>query len=129
MAHYAKIKDGIVEQVIVAESEFFDTFIDSTPGEWIQTSYNTIGGVHYERNDDGSLGSASSDQTKALRYNFAGVGFTYDHSADAFYEPKPWDSWTLNTTTYLWEPPVAYPDDGETYLWNETNQTWDSDGS
>ena len=124
MAHYAKVNNGIVEKVIVAESDFFNNFVDDSPGEWIQTSYNTIGGVHYQRNEDGTLGDASDDQSKSLRKNYAGVGFTYDHDADAFYEPKPWDSWTLNTTTYLWEPPVAYPDDGEVYLWNEGTQSW-----
>ena len=126
MAHFAKVNQGKVTQVIVAEQDFIDNFVDTTPGEWIQTSYNTIGGVHYQRNDDDSLGEPSSDQTKALRKNFAGVGFSYDSQADAFIPPKKFDSWVLNTTTYLWEAPVAYPDDGNAYDWNEETQTWDA---
>ena len=114
MAHFAKINNGIVQQVIVAEPEFFDTFVDSSPGEWIQTSYNTYGGVH-------KLGGTP------LRKNFAGVGYTYDSTRDAFYAPQPYPSWTLNETTCLWECPVAYPDEDMTnlYNWNEETQTWD----
>jgi hypothetical protein len=112
MAHYGKVENGIVTQVIVAEAEFFDTFVDSSPGEWIQTSYNTIGGEHI-------LGGTP------LRKNFAGVGYTYDPERDAFYAPQPYPSWTLNETTCQWEAPVAYPDDGNMYTWNESDQTWD----
>jgi len=112
MAHYAKVDQGKVIKVIVAEPEFFETFIDETPGEWIQTSYNTYGGVHLNGGTP-------------LRKNFAGVGFTYDIELDAFIPPKVWDSWTLNETTCLWEAPVAYPDDGGDYDWNEETQTWD----
>ena len=121
MAHFAKVRDGIVEQVIVAEPDFFDTFVDTSAGEWIQTSYNTLGGVHY----DPVSKNPSDDQSKALRYNFAGIGYHYDRLADAFYGPQPYPSWVLNTDTYLWEPPVAYPSDGKVYEWNETTQTWD----
>ena len=114
MAHYAKVNNGLVEQVIVAESEFFDTFIDTSPGEWIQTSYNTHGGVH------------TSGGTP-LRKNYAGIGYTYDRERDAFYAPQPYLSWTLNETTCLWEPPVAYPDadSDEIYSWNEETTSWD----
>ena len=125
MAHFAKVKDGIVTKVIVAEQEFIDNLVDTEPGEWIQTSYNTIGGVHYQRNEDGTLGDPSSDQSKALRKNYAGIGWTYDKDRDAFIPPKLFNSWTLNETTCLWEAPVAYPTDGQEYTWNETNQTWD----
>jgi hypothetical protein len=111
MAHFAKVLNGIVTRVIVAEPDFFDTFVDSSPGQWIQTSYNTHGGQHPEG--------------KPLRYNYAGLGYMYDREADAFYEPQPYPSWSLNTETYLWEPPVSYPDDGELYTWNEENQSWD----
>lgn len=111
MAHYAKVIDNTVTQIIVAEAEFFDTFIDTTAGEWIQTSYNTRGGVH-------TLGGTP------LRKNFASVGGTYDSENDAFYSPQPYSSWTLNDTTYLWEAPVAMPDDGNTYQWNEETTTW-----
>jgi hypothetical protein len=112
MGHYAKVNHGIVEKVIVAEPEFFDSFVDDTPGTWVQTSYNTLGGEH-------KLGGTP------LRKNFAGVGYTYDETRDAFIPPQPFDSWTLNEDTCLWESPVAYPDDSNMYNWNEETQTWD----
>ena len=116
MAHYAKVQNGIVIQVIVAESDFFNTFVDTEPGKWVQTSYNTRGGVHYEPNSE----TPSSDQSKALRKNYAGVGFIYDSDKDAFYEPQPYASWTLNNTTCLWEAPIATPDDVKNYSWDES---------
>tara|TARA_A100000172_G_scaffold53794_1_gene34138 strand:- start:52 stop:426 length:375 start_codon:yes stop_codon:yes gene_type:complete len=121
MAHYAKVVSGIVTNVIVAEAEFFNTFVDDSAGTWVQTSYNTRGGVHYEPNSE----TASSDQSKALRKNYAGVGFIYDSDKDAFYEPQPYASWTLNNTTCMWEPPTAKPSDGKGYNWNETNKSWE----
>jgi hypothetical protein len=111
MAHFAKVNNGIVEQVIVAEPEFFQTFVDSSPGEWIQTSYNTRGGAHL-------LGGTP------LRKNYAGIGFTYDHTRDAFIPPKPYPSWVLNEDTCLWESPIAYPNDGKKYIWNEVTTSW-----
>jgi len=111
MAHYAKVVNNLVTQVIVAEAEFFDTFIDSSPGEWIQTSYNTSGGVHLS----GGV---------ALRKNYAGVGDTYDATRDAFIEPQPYPSWTLNETTCIWTAPTAMPDDGKKYTWNEDTTAW-----
>ena len=92
MAHYAKVVDEIVKDVIVAEPEFFDTYVDDSPGEWIQTSFNTIGGIHY----DPITKEPSSDQSKALRKNFAGIGLTYSREMDAFIPPKPFASWILN---------------------------------
>ena len=124
MSHFAKVNknSGIVERVIVAEPEFFETLVDSTPGTWIQTSYNTRGGVHYTR-----TGKPSADQSKALRKNYAGLGYTYDKVRDAFIPPQPHASWTLNEDTCLWEPPVEYPkDDDKIYKWNEEKQTWDA---
>ena len=121
MAHFAKVVDGTVTQVIVAEPEFFETFVDSSPGEWIQTSYNTRGGVHYNP----ETGEPSADQTKALRKNYAGIGFLYDRTKDAFIPPKPYASWNLNEETCLWESPVAYPTDGQRYTWNEETTSWD----
>jgi len=112
MAHYAKVNNGIVERVIVAEPEFFDTFVDDSAGTWIQTSYNTYGGEH-------------KDGKTPLRKNFAAVGGNYDSEKDAFYNKQPYPSWTLNNTTYIWECPVAYPDDGKMYNWNETDKKWD----
>ena len=111
MAHFAKIESGIVTEVIVAEQDFID---NHTTGTWIQTSYNTFGGKHYDNN-----GKESADQSKALRKNYAGKGFTYDSTKDAFIPPKPFASWTLNNTTCLWEPPVVMPS-GSAYKWNET---------
>lgn len=122
MAHFAKVVDGIVNQVIVAEPEFFNNFVDSSPGTWVQTSYNTRGGVHY----DPQTGEPSADQSKALRKNYAGKGYSYDASRDAFIPPKVFDSWTLNETSCLWEPPVAIPNEGGPYRWNETEQRWDT---
>jgi len=119
MAHFAKVENGTVTQVIVAEPEFFDTFVDSTPGQWIQTSYNTRGGVHY------SPETGEPDGGVALRKNYAGIGYTYDSGRDAFYAPQPYPSWTLNETSCIWEAPIAYPDDGNRYIWNEDTQQWD----
>ena len=120
MAHYAKVTDGKVTRVIVAEAEFFKTFVDDSPGDWIQTSYNTRGGIHYQPNSD----TPSSDQSKALRKNYAGIGWTYDSEKDAFYAPQPYASWTLNTTSYLWEAPVAKPTDSKSYKWDEASKSW-----
>jgi hypothetical protein len=93
MSHYAKVVDGVVTQVIVAEAEFFQTFVDTSPGEWIQTSYNTHGGQH----PDG----------RPLRKNYAGIGYTYDRSRDAFIPPKLDASWTLDEATCLWIVPTT----------------------
>ena len=117
MSHYAKCLDGKVLQVIVAEKEFFDTFVDSSPGEWIQTSYNTRGNVHYGPGGE-------PDDGVALRGNYAGIGYTYDRQNDVFYAPQPYASWALSQTTWLWEPPVAYPDDGQQYAWDEATVGW-----
>jgi hypothetical protein len=111
MAHYAKVNNGIVERVIVAEADFFNTFVDSSPGTWLQTSYNTHGNQHPEG--------------RPLRGNYAGIGYTYDATNDVFYAPQPYPSWILNNTTWLWEAPVAYPTDGKMYKWNESITNWE----
>jgi hypothetical protein len=111
MAHFAKVRDGLVVEVIVAEPEFFETFIDSSPGEWIQTSYNTHGGQH-------TLGGTP------LRKNYAGIGYSYDRQKDAFIPPKPYTSWILNEDTCLWDAPVAMPTDGKQYSWDEATTNW-----
>ena len=117
MSHFAKVRDGIVMQVIVAEPEFFETFVDTSPGEWIQTSYNTHGGVH-------------SNNGTPLRKNYAGIGYSYDCTRDAFIPPKPYPSWLLNDQTCLWDAPVALPSDAGTgtppkvYNWNEATTSW-----
>ena len=121
MVHYAKVVNGIVEKVIVAKADFFDTFVDDSPGTWIKTSYNTRGGIHYQPNTE----TPSEDQTKALRGNYAGAGYTYDSENDVFYPPSPYDSWILNETTWMWEAPIAQPQDNNHYEWNEDTQSWD----
>ena len=122
MAHFAKIGTGnIVERVEVVSNDIATTeqagvdFLNNLYGTrdvWKQTSYNTKGGIHLL---DGT----------PFRKNYAGIGFKYDLSRDAFIAPKPYASWKLNETTCLWEAPVAYPTDGQRYNWNETNQTWE----
>ena len=109
--HFAKVNNSIVEQVIVAEAEFFNTFVDTSPGQWLQTSYNTHGGVH-------TLGGTP------LRKNYAGIGYTYDSQRDAFIPPKPFASWLLNDDTCLWGAPVPMPTDGKMYQWDEATTSW-----
>ena len=102
MSHFAKIdSNNIVTEVIVAEAEFFDTFVDSSPGIWIETSYNGT-----------------------IRKNYAGIGMTYDSTRDAFIPPKLYASWTLNESTCQWEAPIVYPDDDKKYTWNEATTNW-----
>jgi hypothetical protein len=130
MSHFAKVNNGIVESVIVAEAEFFNTFIDNSPGEWIKTSYNTRGGIHYQPNSN----IPSEDQSKALRKNYAGIGYTYDQQRDAFIPPKPFNSWILNEDTCLWNAPTSFPtvttyvQNNETYTyfiyWSEEKLCW-----
>ena len=121
MGHLAKVSNGKVTRVIVAEADFFNNFVDDSPGQWIQTSYNTRGGVHYQPNTN----EPSEDQSKALRKNYAGIGYTYDSTIDAFIPPQPFNSWTLNEDTCLWDSPVAYPTDGKLYKWNEEILNWE----
>ena len=110
MAHYAKVENGVVTNVLVAEQDFVDT----QAGTWVQTSYNTHGGQHRQGGTP-------------LRKNYAGVGYNYDSTKDAFYAPQPYASWTLNKTTCLWEPPTERPDDGKFYVWNEDTTSWVED--
>ena len=108
MSHYAKIEDGVVTNVIVAEQDFIDT----QAGTWVQTSYNTKGSVH-------TLGGTP------LRKNYAGIGYVYDSDRDAFYVPQPYPSWLLNSDTCRWAAPVEYPDNVNEYTWNEDTISWD----
>lgn len=110
MAHFAKVEDGIVTQVIVAEQDVIDSGLFGDPASWVQTSYNTYGGQHPEG--------------RPLRKNFAGIGFTYDAERDAFIPQKLYASWTLNEETCLWEAPTPYPDDGNFYNWDEGTLSW-----
>ena len=121
MAHYAKVENSIVTEVIVAEQDFIDSLPDKE--KWVQTSYNTRGGKHYAPN------SNIEDDGTPLRYNYAGPGYTYDYGNDAFYSPQPYPSWTLNKTTYKWQPPNGYPKDffdpnGPGYTWDESSTSW-----
>jgi hypothetical protein len=118
MTHYAKVLNGVVINVIVAEAEFFNTFVDSSPGTWIQTSYNTRGGVHYAPN------SNTPDGGVALRGNYAGIGFTYDATHDVFYPPQPFPSWTIAAPAWTWTPPKPMPTTDDPYFWNEATLAW-----
>ena len=109
MAHYAKIKDNIVVEVIVADQSVIDSFED--PTEWVQTSYNTHGGVH-------------SNGGTPLRKNYASIQDTYDTTRDAFIAPQPYPSWTLDESTCYWEAPVARPDSDTLHQWDEDSLTW-----
>ena len=109
MAHWAKIENGIVVQVNVVEDEFLQANPDRYAGEWIKTSYNTYGGVH-------TLGGTP------LNKNYAGIGYTWD--GVGFAAPKPFESWTLNPDSYLWEAPTPMPTDGKIYTWDEATLAW-----
>ena len=112
MSHFAQIdENNIVTQVLVIEQDVVDTGLFGNPSSWIQTSYNTSGGVH-------KLGGTP------LRKNYAGIGYTYDLTRDAFIPPQPYTSWTLDETMCLWQAPVAHPTDGKQYAWNEATVSW-----
>ena len=118
MSHFAFIdENNVVIQVLVIEQEELDTGNWGDSSKWIQTSYNTMGGVHY--GPDGQ-----PDGGVALRKNFAGPGYTYDVVLDAFIAPKPYPSWLLNTETCQWQAPTPYPSDGNVYTWDEATQSW-----
>lgn len=133
MAHFAKVENGVVTQVIVIEQDVLNTGLWGDPSQWVQTSYNTHGGQHPEG--------------APLRKNFAGIGYTYDVDRDAFIPPKPYPSWVLNEDTCLWNAPTPmptgdnliytwdeettswigkppYPNDGKKYVWDEETSSW-----
>ncbi|MGI9141611.1 MAG: hypothetical protein ACR2IJ_00320 [Fluviibacter sp.] len=109
MSHFAKVENGIVTQVIVVEQDVIDSGLFGTG--WVQTSYNTVGGVHTQGGTP-------------LRKNFAGIGYHYDSYRDAFIPQRPFKSWPLNEQTCLWEPPVPMPTDGKLYRWDEITTSW-----
>jgi hypothetical protein len=111
MSHFAQIKNKIVQQVIVADQDFIDILPDKD--DWIQTSYNTRGGVYY-----------GPDGGAPLRKNYAGIGYIYDETLDAFYGVQPYPSWILDTNTCLWQAPSPYPGDGNAYTWDEDSKNW-----
>ena len=116
MSHFAKVENGVVIQVIVADQDVIDSGMFGAG--WIQTSYNTNGGVHYGQDGqpDGGI---------ALRKNYAGIGYSYDAVRDAFIAPQPFPSWVLNEQTCQWEAPVPMPTDKQQYQWNEAKKAWD----
>jgi hypothetical protein len=125
MAHYAFIdENNMVADVITGKSEGnfdWEQQYGAMRGMLCKrTSYNTRGGIHY----DPDTNQPSTDQSKSLRKNYAGIGYTYDQQRDAFIPPKPYPSWVLNDETCLWESPVPYPDDGGRYYWNESTASW-----
>jgi len=129
VSHFARINaQGIVTHVIVAEQDVIDSGLFGEPDTWVQTSYNTHGGQHF----DPETNDLSADQSKALRKNYAGVGFKYDADRDAFIPPKPYNSWLLDEDTCLWNAPVALPEDAGTgeppkrYQWDEETTSWDA---
>ena len=120
MSHFAKVENGIVTQVIVAEQDVIDSGLFGDPTSWVQTSYNTCNGVHYMPDSK----TPSADQSKALRKNYAGIGYSYDIQRDAFIPPKPYQSWLLDENTCQWQAPVPYPTDGRIYIWDESTVNW-----
>lgn len=125
MGHYAKVPvitdgKGIVDTVLTITAEELQTGFWGDPLQWIKTSYNTHGGIHYEPNSK----TRSPDQSKALRANYANPGDTYDSVADVFYAPQPYPSWTISAPTWLWQAPVPYPEDGKYYEWDEATLSW-----
>ena len=127
MSHFAKLdENNVVVFVTVGRQEddgLEEVLIARTGDVYRQTSYNTFGGVHYTTDEEGNR-VPSEDQSKALRKNYAGIGYTYDEERDAFIPPKPFESWVLNEDTCLWESPVPYPSDGERYVWDEETVAW-----
>jgi len=117
MSHFAQVINGIVTQVIVAEQDFINSGAVGPASEWIQTSYNTRGGVHYGQ--DGQ-----PDNGTALRGNYAGIGYVYDSIHDVFYAPQPYLSWTISAPTWIWTAPEPMPTDGKPYLWDEPTKSW-----
>ena len=133
MAHYAKVwrvKHKVAE-VIVADEDFIATQQDDPNYYYVKTDRNTRHGVHYDGYDDNNLPRVSDDQSQALRYNFAGAGYTYDPDADAFIPPKPHDSWVMDDTIKDWVPPIAYPADFEDAdsMWDWDEAQYESEGN
>jgi hypothetical protein len=119
MSYFAEVdENNIVTRVIAISQENVNTGNWGNPATWVQTSYNTRGGKHYAPN------SHDEDSGVALRYNYAGKGYTYDTARDAFIAPKPYPSWTLVESTCQWDAPVAYPDDDKRYTWDEDAGNW-----
>lgn len=123
MGYYAKVQSGVVTDVIAAQKDFIDQLPHEDGVSWVKTSRNTKGGVHYVPDSDPAIPSGT--QHKAIRYNYAIIGGHYDADADAFYEARPFPSWTLNTETYEWDPPYPRPEctDPSAYIWDWDERT------
>jgi hypothetical protein len=122
MSHFAKVENGIVTQVIVAEQDFIESGAVGDPATWIQTSYNTRGGIHYGAN-------GQPDNGIPLRKNYAAIGDCYNAEADAFYTKRPYPSWSLDKNTFLWNPPSPHPGTGLVYYWDEGTLSWQEIGA
>ena len=125
MAYFAKVptitdSKGVVEEVIRADQDFIGSGFVGDPLVWIQTSYNTRGGIYYLSDSN----TPDPDQSKALRANYAGIGYIYDSANDVFYAPQPYPSWVISAPAWQWKPPVAYPNDGKVYYWDEATTSW-----
>lgn len=117
MSHFARVENGIVSTVLVIEQSAIDAGVVGEPSLWVQTSYNTVGGIHYGQDD-------LPDGGTAMRKNYAGIGYTYDSVRDAFYAPQPYPSWVLDESTCYWNPPTPVLDDGRDYVWDEPTLSW-----
>jgi hypothetical protein len=125
MGHWARIdSNNIVQEVIVIKEAELDTGNWGDKSKWIKTSYNTRDGKHYVPKEHQDYSEESPDQSKALRFRYAGIGDIYDATNDVFYSQQPFASWTLNKTTWSWEAPVAYPKDDKMYNWDEDKKEW-----
>lgn len=125
MSYFTKVPlivdgKGLVENVICADQEFIDTGLEGNPFIWIKTSYNTRGGIYYIPNTN----TPDPDQSKALRANYAWIGYTYDAINDVFYAPQPYPSWIISAPTWIWQPPVPYSSTGGPYIWDEATLSW-----
>lgn len=131
MTYFAKVTaftdgKGLVEDVIRADQAFIDTGLVGDPTDWWETSYNTRGGIYYIPDTD----TPDPDQSKALRANYAGLGYTLDMNVvqngtlGVFYAPQPYPSWTISAPTWLWQAPVPYPSTGGPYYWDEATLSW-----
>lgn len=129
MPYFAKIENSSVVEVIRIDQNLLNTGLWGNPNSFVETSYNTKGGIYYIPNSNPP--EPDPDQSKALRANYAGIGYTYDSINDVFYSERPLDmhgqvcnSWTIGAPTWLWNPPIPYPTDGKMYGWDEATQSW-----
>jgi hypothetical protein len=118
MSHFAQIDNNVVQRVLVIDQTEIDTGNWGDPTTWIQTSYNTRGGVYYTP----GTGNPDPDQSKAFRKNYAGIGYTWD--GVGFAPPQPYPSWIMDSFSYQWNAPIPYPADDKLYSWAEESLSW-----